>query len=151
MSESPALLGSGNHDPLWSWFGKVWTRLEETMKRSSEGGKVNWDNLDTRLDRQVGLVARALDERDTTWHLGGPVKKFVEGAKWQRADLRTDKAVERVALFLVEDEGVDVSHGWPTNEDLGGSPAGDRDVEFKYAWMGRARAMINVLIGEDMT
>ena len=51
---------------------------------------MSWDNA-------TAAVARALDERDTTWHLGGPIKKFVEGAKWQRADLRTDEAVERVA------------------------------------------------------
>ncbi|MCS4593576.1 hypothetical protein KTJ89_11345 [Brevibacterium sediminis] len=71
------------------------------------------------------------------------------GAKWMRDQLRTDEAVERVALVLIEQRGYYIGEGWPTNEDLSGGPAGDRDVEFKSAWMDSAREVITALLGED--
>lgn len=74
---------------------------------------------------------------------------FVRGAKWQLGQLCTDEAVERLALHLIKDEGIDVSNGWPTNEYFGGGPAGDRDVEFKRAWMKSTRAAITALLGEE--
>ena len=74
---------------------------------------------------------------------------FNTGARWQRDQLRTDEAVERLALHLIKDEGIDVSNGWPTNEYFGGGPAGDRDVEFKRAWMKSTRAAITALLGEE--
>lgn len=91
---------------------------------------MNWDNA-------TAAVARALDERDTTWHLGGPIKKFVEGAKWQRADLRTDEAIERVAVTLLNND-------WPSDE-------GDREYHWKHfadSYREEARAAIDALFGE---
>lgn len=75
--------------------------------------------------------------------------RFVNGAKWQRDQLRTDEAVERVALVLIEQRGYYIGEGWPTNEDLSGGPAGDRDAEFKSAWMDSAREVITALLGEE--
>lgn len=72
---------------------------------------------------------------------------FVLGARWQRDQLRTDEAVERVALWLTG--MLTPFEGWPTNEDLGGSPTGDLDTEFKHAWMDEAGALIRALIGEE--
>lgn len=74
-------------------------------------------------------------------------KMFVKGAEWQRDQLRTDEAVERVALWLTG--MLTPFEDWPSNEDLEGGPAGDRDVEFKEAWMKEARAAINALLGGE--
>ena len=79
----------------------------------------------------------------------GFVDGAIQGAKWQRDQLRTDEAVERVALVLIEQRGYYIGEGWPTNEDLSGGPAGDRDVEFKSAWMDSAREIITALLGEE--
>lgn len=78
---------------------------------------------------------------------GPETGEFVDGAKWQRDQLRTDEAVERLALRLMNmmtpfDE-------WPTNKELGGGPTGDCDVEFKQAWMDETRATITALLGEE--
>ncbi|MDN6401181.1 MAG: hypothetical protein L0K01_12150 [Brachybacterium sp.] len=97
---------------------------------------MNWDNA-------TAAVARALDERDTTWHLGGPIKKFVEGAKWQRADLRTDEAVERVADGLYQHDGSDrrlIDH--------------EKDCVWEQctlpdSYRREARAVIAALLGDD--
>ncbi|WCE39139.1 hypothetical protein PGC08_14185 [Brevibacterium sp. BDJS002] len=92
--------------------------------------------------------AKRRDRADSDWHAREAMLLFVDAARWQREQLRTDGAVERLALHLIKDEGIDVSNGWPTNEYFGGGPAGDRDVEFKHAWMDSARAAITALLGE---
>lgn len=77
-----------------------------------------------------------------------PEQMFENGAKWQRDQLRTNEAIERLALFLLDDEGYDTSSGWPSNEQLGGGPTGDRDTELKDAWMDHTRAAITALLGD---
>lgn len=100
---------------------------------------MSWDNA-------TAAVARALDERDTTWHLGGPIKKFVEGAKWQRADLRTDEAVERVARLLA---CLEPGEEWPSNEALGGNLTGTRDHEYRDGMRDQAREAIDALLEQE--
>lgn len=62
---------------------------------------------------------------------------YVLGAKWQRGQLRTDEAVERVARAICR-------RNWPDDED------------FKHYWLrygddfrDDARAAIDALLGED--
>ena len=102
---------------------------------------MSWDNA-------TAAVARALDERDTTWHLGGPIKKFVEGAKWQRADLRTDEAVERVAeaIYRSHDSYTHFT-AKPWDEMV---TSKDRANKFRVKQDRKAaRAAIDALLGQE--
>ena len=74
------------------------------------------------------------------------LSRFEYGAQWQREQLRTPEAIERLALALIAEEG---EEGWPTNEELGGNLTGDRDVEFRDAWLAGAKEVIDALLGED--
>lgn len=77
------------------------------------------------------------------------LSRFEYGARWQREQLRTPEAIERVALELISQRGYYTGEGWPTNQDLSGGPTGDRDVEFKSAWMANAEEAIDALLGDD--
>ena len=98
---------------------------------------MNWDQQ----------LIKACTETDGTPH--PHTDHVLSGAKWQRDQLRTDEAVERLALFLLDDEGYDTSNGWPSNEQLGGGPTGDREAEFKDCWMDHTRAAITALLGDS--
>lgn len=118
----------------------------------SKGEKVNWDEQATKAAAKNRHDLYEEDEDGYEfWGFSSQSDAqdhgFEEGAKWQREQLRTDEAVERLALFLLDDEGYDTSSGWPSNEQLGGGPAGDRDTELKDAYMGHARTMITALLG----
>ena len=96
---------------------------------------MNWDQQ----------LIKACTETDGTPH--PHTDHVLSGAKWQRDQLRTDEAVERLAMFLLDDEGYGTSNGWPSNEQLGGGPPGDREAEFKNGWMDHTRAAITALLG----
>lgn len=69
-------------------------------------------------------------------------KKFVDGAKWMRDQLRTDEAVERVADHLYQDEyGHPMSehHTWCQIEDC------TNTEDFR----GSARTAITSLLGDE--
>lgn len=86
-------------------------------------------------------------EEDGTLHQA--TDHVLSGAHWMLRQLRTDEAVERVALELISQRGYYTGEGWPTNQDLSGGPTSDRDVEFKSAWMDNAREVITALLGEE--
>ncbi len=98
---------------------------------------MNWDEQ----------LIEACTEEDGTMH--PHTDHVMSGAHWMRDQLRTDEAIERLALFLLDDEGYDVTNGWPSNEQLGGGPTGGRDAELKDAWMNHTRAAITALLGEE--
>ena len=64
-----------------------------------------------------------------------PEQMFEHGAKWQRNQLRTDEAVERVAQAIGEWEPED----WDNPEFR----------EDRAFWTDKARTAINALLGED--
>lgn len=72
--------------------------------------------------------------------------RFVLGAKWQREQLRTPEAIECGARELA---GLEPGEEWPTNEQLGGGPTGDRDNEYRDGMRDQAKDFINALLGED--
>ena len=98
---------------------------------------MNWDQQ----------LIKACTETDGTPH--PHTDHVLTGAKWQREQLRTPEAVERLAMFLLDDEGYDTSNGWPSNELLGGGPTVYREAEFKAAWMDHTRAAITALLGDS--
>ena|SRR5690606_33513180 len=104
------------------------------------GEAMNWDKK---------ALLEAWDLADSEFYSREPEQLFTYGAQWQREQLRTPEAVERLALFLLDDEGYDTSNGWPSNEQLGGGPTGDRDTELKDAWMDHTRAAITALLGDS--
>lgn len=64
---------------------------------------MNLDNSDTRLDNSDLWDAEALgearrrDRADSDWYAREARLLFIDAARWQRDQLRTDEAVERVA------------------------------------------------------
>ena len=64
-----------------------------------------------------------------------PEQMFEHGAKWQRDQLRTDEAIERVAQAIGEWEPED----WDNPEFR----------EDRAFWTDKARTAINALLGED--
>ena len=64
-----------------------------------------------------------------------PEQMFEHGAKWQRDQLRTNEAIERVAQAIGEWEPDD----WDNPEFR----------EDRAFWTDRARTAINALLGED--
>lgn len=73
-------------------------------------------------------------------------RMFVKGASWQRDQLRTDMAVERVARLLA---CLEPGEEWPSNETLGGNLTGTRDHEYRDGMRDQAREAIDALLGED--
>lgn len=80
-------------------------------------------------------------EEDGTLH---PATDHVlSGARWQRDQLRTDEAVERLARHLYERDGQ--LWPWDDHNDHCGRP---EDCKVKPAYFDTARAAIDALLGE---
>lgn len=60
--------------------------------------------------------------------------------------LDREDSVERMARALAE---LEPGEPWPTNAELGGGPAGDRDVEYHQGLLQEARAALDALLQED--
>lgn len=83
-----------------------------------------------------------LSFEENTRHATG----FVRGAKWQREQLRTEEAVERVARLLA---CLEPGEEWPSNEALGGNLTGTRDHEYRDGMRDQAREAIDALLEQE--
>lgn len=72
------------------------------------------------------------------YEFSGEAWAFVEGAKWQRDNLRTDEAIERVARSLAR---LNLGEEWPDETII--------DDEYRDECFETARAAITALLGED--
>lgn len=95
---------------------------------------MNWDEQ---------LIA-ACTETDGTPH--PHTDHVLTGAKWQRDQLRTNEAIERVARAMA---GLEPGEEWPSNEALGGSLTGTRDDEYRDGMREQAKEAITALLGEE--
>lgn len=76
--------------------------------------------------------------------LTGPeTGEFVDGAKWQRDQLRTDEAIERLANFLfADDNGESIDQHEKICHDVS-------KCQLRNGYTQFARAAITALLGED--
>lgn len=87
--------------------------------------------------------ANRRDRSDSDWYARGAEILFASGAKWQREQLRTDEAIERVANFLIED-----NDGETLKQHMKTCLRPDR-CEVLELWRRTARAAITALLGEE--
>lgn len=99
------------------------------------------DNL---RDAEALGEARRRDKADSDWHAREARLLFIDAARWQRDQLRTDEAIARLANCLHRlDHGDTLDHHDGVCErDRGGC---DR----RELYTDDARAAITALLGED--
>lgn len=91
-------------------------------------------------------VAHFTDEHRPTLENINGYRRFAAGARWQRAQLLSAEAVERVAAETIESFGDD-DH--PTIDNLVVNDDGTVDLEGSFSPEVIARAAINALLGEE--
>ncbi|WP_181275992.1 hypothetical protein [Brevibacterium oceani] len=97
---------------------------------------MSWDDMHLRDAEALG-EARKRDKADSDWHAREARLLFIDAARWQRDQLRTDEAVERVARGICR-------RNWP------------KDLDYEYYWrrygddfQSDARAAITALLEQE--
>lgn len=108
------------------------------MQTMQAKGVLAMSDQDNLRDAEALGEARRRDKADSDWHAREARLLFIDAARWQRDQLRTDEAIERVARAIHDDE---CACG-----DLNNDRYGDDGTLY---YLDKARAAIAALLGED--